>query len=434
LGASSKRHRRTLGKREKKVPKRICEAGMKKPMIGLLMLCFVGMNSYAQMVSSLHQVMSSTSLINRPLVFRDMQANIQEEIQRTGPGLRVDPLHDRIGDFRFTVLAYVQKAPKIVVASDKYLQFELDGVQLLTVKYPDSQLLANWLDSFERELAIEIKDALDQLMENRTLKDAITAALVTALENSGATYGVETLGFDESYSAKLAKYLAGITKRELKRKMDQLYGGNEDLYNVAMSADSAKVKMERVLDDLVGRLRQVLAQGLDLAEHEVNKVVNEISTWLLSGNAGLGVTEGTGAFSGGLNVSYVWKTGQIGLYANGDLSKDISDDAVAGSLFGVQGRWADDRFQADVLMSKLVGPGRSNTYEAGLGFSVRLGDDIIVGAAHFNVFEDHSLGSTTGLTFRATSRTSPALLIGFSRADGETAPVFQIATPILPAK
>ena len=411
---------------------------MKKTTLLCVLICLSVGPLRAQFVSSLHQVMSSTSLINRPQVFRDLQASIQEEVGKTEPGINLGVLSEKVGDIRRALLGIFSE-PKVVPSDDDtYLILSFAGrPEILKIKLLDSQNnRKDWsglLGSTEFKLAESIDAILTRLFGKTTTKDALMASLVVTLEGSGLTHGVSTTGFDSSSTRKLAKYTAGIMVREVSAAIVRQSPETNTLLQTLTPKGFADT-LTSVSKHVVEKLKDDVAQALDLAEHELNKAVGEISMWFLSGNAGLGITEGSGAFAGGINASYVWRSGQIGLYMNGDLNKQDTSDAIAGSLVGIQGRLAGDRFQADLLISKLTGPGRSSTFEGGLGVSLRLGNDIIIGLAHFNVFEkSHTLGSTSGIIFKAPSRTSPALLIGVARTGGETVPIFQIATPILPS-
>ncbi|MDA0748698.1 MAG: hypothetical protein O2954_19445, partial [bacterium] len=53
-----------------------------------------------QTLSSLHQVLSSSSLIDRPQVFRDLQSAIRDSIGNVEPGLRLNGFYSRMSTAR----------------------------------------------------------------------------------------------------------------------------------------------------------------------------------------------------------------------------------------------------------------------------------------------------------------------------------------------
>jgi hypothetical protein len=393
---------------------------------------------HGQIVSPLHQVMASNSMLNRPKVFREMQANLKKEYGEVKPGVRLDLFYKKMSDVRGALLDMID-APAISFVDDSVLTLEFVKASA-AVKFPQkmpSVILAH----VEEKMAGLINDRIDAvfraLLPASKQKDAIISAWLEMLAEAGLARGGPFRFTLEGYSGKLAQRLAAFLIKELQdelaRNFPDLdlfkeYAGTEEL------RDFFESSFNQAAENLADQVRERLAQALDKAEHEVAKAIDEFSKRLITGNIGLAVSEGEGAFAGGVLVSFTQGASfQGGVYVNAQLSKS-EGRMPAQSLLGVQLRLSNNRLQSDFLFSGLFGDRNFDAFEVGeggTGASWRASNKIILGLAYFSLFAKKlRTVHTLGATFKGTSPGSPALLLGATMEGKKRRPIFQISFPV----
>jgi hypothetical protein len=402
----------------------------------------------SQTVSPLFQVMSSNSLINRPEVFRDLQVNIENVVGKTKPGLQLNILYQQLSDVRRSLTSAI-KAPFIDKKMSEdlektYLSFTIEKGKdpFALIEVTDKDITLNdVLNSLKSELANELDSVMKKtLPSNRKEREAVCAALLVALEETGVSRNVSTTKFEESYVDKLAKTVAGILIREVKNKIHELYP-DRDLLMLSLSPDSLKMYAQNALNMVTEKVKALVSESLDMAEYETSKAIDEFSRKLISGNIGLAATQGEGAFSGGITLSFINETKwQVGLYVNGQFNQgDTGSMVPKQSLIGFQVRHARDPVQMEFLGSVLFGDKNIHAWhawEAGAGLSFRSGNEVVLGAAYFGMYVDKIIPSvhSVGLTIKGTSAESPGLLVGISIQQRDVHPLIQIGFPVLPSR
>ncbi len=373
---------------------------LKKAAISIIAL-MMAHSLNGQIISPLHQMLSSNSPLNRPQVFRDLEDKIGDEFGKVEPGLRTDLLYKQMSIARQKIGAVIDSLRSAWEPTEAALSPE--QVKRLT-------------KIFENVLARSLS-----VVKNQETKEAILSALLDVLEKSGATAGAtfsQNQNEVQKSETKIAEILVAKINEFIKAKTDQ---------------DDSKQKFLEALD----KVHEALAQALDKAEHKVADVLDAFSRWLLAINTGLAISEGgKGAFAGGLLLSLAIRSStQIGVYVNGQLSRTGADSTEPKqSLVGVQFRYAKDRCQIDLLASRLFGYKDLRVVEAmetGLGLSWRAGNSCIVGLAYFYLFvKEISDVHKIGLTLKGTKADSPGFLIGLARDINTTRPIIQFSFPV----
>lgn len=409
-------------------------------------------SAHGQAVQSLHQALTSNMLIDRSLVFREMQASIEEEMAGVEPGAKVDLLFKKMSAIRTPLLDAIQ-APKVELETtqqDGTTQYRLRFSMPLGPSVSDIQfslqtrISANdVLSRLEKDLAVVLTGHMRRLPIGASEQQrAIFASLLVSIDESGVVSISVSDASNGDFSARLGSVLARLIVLRLKQEIrlaDPAYDGDrpyEAEGTIRAFIDGFNARSE----EAATLARESVVKALNRAEHDITQGVETFSKLLISGSAGLAVTQNEGgALGGGLNISWVSGTSfQMGVYANGQLSQsDTTDsDTPAQSLIGFQGRYAGDRLQLDLLAAVLFADkdfkaGHFDLWQVGGGISYRPNNDFIFGVAGFGLFGPGvGNAATVGLTLKATSAASPAVLLGVERQNDETRPVLQISFPV----
>ena len=415
----------------------ILSKGFALAILLILVCCSV---LQGQTVSPLFQVMSSNSLINRPMIFREMQDEIQKQVDKTTPGLLINDFYQDMALWRRKFIDLI-KTPRLQIAENG-ITIEIEGKVFDTIPLKDKNALEkNGNDLFKEvdaALTKKINGIIDGLeFEPSSTKNPIPAALILALEETGLTRNISTSGFEDSTQLKFSRIISGMLFREVKRV---ILSDHPEFENQLARLTGQKLVeyVNNIINKVVLELKENLSQALDRGEHEVAKAVNEISRWLISGNTGLAVSKGQGAFSGGVQLSYIHPGCQIGVYFNGAFNKGDTTKPTQ-TLVGVRTQIAWDAIAIDVLGSGLFGDIKYSVFdsgELGSGFSYRTGSDLIFGFSYYIFFGSKFFPEHTyGLTMKGTSADSPGILFGARVQTNEgvkndVSPIFQISYPV----
>jgi hypothetical protein len=396
--------------------------------------------SKTQSASPLFQVIASDPLINRSSIFRDLQDKMVDELSRTEPGLHLNIFYGEMSDARRYVLNLIPSATLDYSAGDSILYITLryyGGTLSDHIKITDAKSLSKTpkdiLNEAEGKIANDINSLLERIdIQPSEEKEAILTALIAALEEGGLTRNISTSGFESSVQLRLAKLMSGMifkygTETVLKNHPDWRKSIERDtLIKLKDTLNAAFKSTEE-------KAKQIVSDAMDKAESKIADLVDNVSRRLVSGNVGIGVTQGTGAFVGGVQYSFVLPSWQFGLYTNGQFNNGDSTRPTQ-SLLGIRVRCATEAVQFDLLHDRLFGDKQiSNfrSYDVGIGISYRISKDMIIGSAYFNQHNDEALVTQqVGVTFATTSPGSPSLLMGFQIKAGDTRPVFQISFPV----
>lgn len=409
---------------------------------------------YGQSMSGLHQVLASNSLIDRPQVFRDLQTNIEDTLKTVQPGVKLDYLYGKIDGIRPRILANLQIGFDIEETS-------LSDGYTIKINFKDkiiwSEKLTNNIkykafDSLLDTMEVELEDFLFSKLDStetdlKKINDAVSASLIFSIYETGLLAGKVNLTDD--YAKDLAKVLAKFVFEEVRKRIRLKYP-NFSLEDEIEMTEWAN-KIDAVLNEAVEKIRAKVANVLDQAEYKLAKAVDSFSQWLVSGNAGLAIVDGDGAFGGGVHVAFTFDSKcQVGVYYNGQFSEDkflaeaqanaekagnnkLQAISTRQSLIGGQLRFASDCSQLDIMGAVLLKANRA--CELGVGVSRRLEGGLIIGLSGFIIVRGNEAQSRKvyGGTLKRASISGPTLFAGFIKEDDKRHPIFQVSFPI-PAK
>jgi len=389
-------------------------------------LSFVASVGLGQTVSPLQQVMSTSSLISRPQVFRDMQTKVLEKLHGTTPGLHLDDFYKDMSDARTVFLQRLNRARWILALSpdSNTLLIRLDSASApmkLNLRAVHDLVSLDTLFARLRPGATELVyfqlDALVRQAFRGIQQEALVAELFRVLNSSGFSESSYGAGDQKMYLNGIAGIIVDYVTNYAKDFLQTQ--ANLSLPSSIPDKDRAEFvrTVEKALNEGMDEFEHRFLRVLDKVEYAVNDVIASASTYLLRGNTGLGISKGTGSFGGGLYVAYSMPFLQAGLYVNSQFAAADTNQSVTRSLFGVHFQGALDRLQIDLLASFLRGDPSGSKQEYGLGISCRVSNGLIVGGALFIQGPKNGLASY-GISFAPTASGAPTLFLGVTKENG----------------
>ena len=394
---------------------------------------------HGQTISPLEQVMTTTSLISRPLIFRDLQASIDTELGKQPPGLQIEGMHDAIGNVRNQLLDLIQQ-PTVKYDSSQgtiHISFRSwnDSIQISSDMMPDS-IWPNFKNRISIKLATEFDITLDR-MKKSNMKEAFLDAAISLMKNSELAMQEN---FDTSNEKTRTQKLASIIAQIIVHRAYAYVKSFPEIKALKMNADIMLLCKE--INDGTGiiceKIRTELISIFNQAESKLSGTIDEISKRSIAANTGIGINQGKGSFNGGLYLyAVVDQSYQLGFFVNGELSKADSTQPTE-SLFGFHFRYAKERTQIDFLGAILFGDNKFKAFtfaEIGFGVTTRTKNNLLlVGGAVYAMGQ--VLGSaqvTAGLILQLVQVGSPSLFVGMQRRGDEYNPIIQISFPIVPS-
>lgn len=415
---------------------------MTKTVRGLMLALVVGLTmARGQSVTTMHQVIASDPLIARDTVFRNMQAEIETELGKTGKGAQLNLLFNRMSEVQEQVIGFLD-TPKV--------SFKVPG-RFLVIEYkgkPDSVLIPQLLDTtklfncFRESIQKGLTEALSKVLKRFSSdpgKQAFLKALSEALESSQFTVGVKWSVLSLSDDGK---ELAGLITDVIMKKIEFELGPVWDQFKSA--SDTVQLNrlagtLQERLTAVIMKMREPLLRGYQTAERKLQDLVDRFSEMLLAGNAGFALVEGTGSFAGGLIATYVQPKYKVGFYYTSQFQDKDSVSQRPGnlSLIGAQVEWTTEKSQWDFLASYIFGPMVGGSGEVGLGHSWKPASSVIMGESVFFFFAKdqkwEELSAMVGVSLRGTDQHSPALFVGKRFQKGKNWDlVFQVSFPVVP--
>jgi hypothetical protein len=393
---------------------------------------------YGQTISPLEQVMTTTSLISRPLVFRDMQASIDTELGKQQSGLQIEGMHNAIGNVRNQLIDLIRQPMVSYDSLHKtvHISFRLwnDSIKIST----DTTMDWIWPSLKNRisiKLDTEFSVALNR-MNKLNIKEAFLDAAISLIKGSELAMQ-ENL--DTSNEKTRTKRLASIIAQIIVNRAHAYVKSFPEIQ--ASKTDADIMLLCKGINDGTGiiceKMRTELASIFNQAESQLSGTIDEVSNRFIAANTGIGITNGKGSFNGGLYLyTVVNRSCQLGIFVNGELSKADSTQPTE-SLGGFHFRYATERTQIDFLGASLFGDNKFKAFtiaEIGFGVTIRANRNLLVGGAVYAIGQTlSSTQVTAGLIFQLIQVGSPSLFVGLQWRSDEYNPVVQISFPIVPS-
>jgi hypothetical protein len=396
--------------------------------------------AFAQTVSPLQQVMSTSSLITSPQVFREMQATILAKAQGTTPGLHLDDFYKEMSEARSLFIdefhkTRLQVGPK---ATNDSIVVSLSNTDLrfaIPLKIGSAALSVDLaLDSVKAKASGHVESFLKTNLAkifNGDQEKAIVATLFQSLNDAGLSDKAHSADSLEGYVKGISEILVDYAVKRAKYRLEML-GVEVKMSTVVRSELEKSCKLiQDKFNDAADELEGSLLKALDKVEYAVQDAISRASSFLVRGNTGIAVSKGRGTFGGGIYLAVRWTNWQLGVYANNQFGKGDEKQTTSKSLFGAQVQFAfralNTEFQVDALGSTLTGDPSESTSEWGGGISAKIFGRVIVGAALFS--EDGGKSVTSfGITLSPSVPSTPTIFLGLTRQDKKF--VMQTSFPI----
>lgn len=392
-------------------------------------------------ISPLFNYLTSNSSLHRSPTFRNMQEDINTRLKNVKPGLRVDYFFDKMSAVHKALGQRLQaefdsKNSFIRIYLIDNAQKDSNRIALDTLRLKDQTLSLFYSQAVEKwreKLTEELKKAFLVIKDESTQK-----AIVEQIGNIVLTTGVEANKLRSSDATSLPDsiiktYFGGVINL-LKYDLEQRAGFSWDK---PISIDNAILTVA-LLNNFFDQVHSTIIRVLERTEHTLTTGIQEISTWLISGNTGIAVERGAGDFSGGVHFALNIDTNfQIGTYLNSNFTADSSQPGRW--LIGAQMRYTAEYGQVDFLLGGLVGNNNrfkdGDCFEGGISIQGR-GGNFIIGEAVFIRWDlprgatVSSLTSSWGIFYKAASSHAPTFLAGIISSEGYQSPFFKIIYPI----
>lgn len=405
-----------------------------------LPICLAWCMAGAQTVSPLQQVMSTSSLITSPQVFREMQATILEKAQGTTPGLHLDAFYKEMSEARALLIDKIRKTRLRVdpYATNDSIAVSLSNTDLrvaIPLKIGGTDLsVVSVLDLVKGKASGLVENFLNthlQRIFNGAQGKAIVATLFDALNNADLSDTSYSVSSDTGYAKGIANILVDYVVKRTRSRLETSGGGVTMSTVVRLKLEDVCKLLKDKFNDASAELEQSLLKALDKVEYAVQDAISSTSRFLVRGNTGIAISKGSGVFGGGIYFGVRMTNWQIGVYANNQFGKGDEKSSTSKSLFGAQLQFAflacDKEFQVDALISKLNGDPGGSTAEWGGGISSKIFGPVVVGAALFG--EDTGKSVTSfGITLTTAVPGAPTIFLGLTRQDKKF--VMQTSFPI----
>lgn len=398
-------------------------------------------------ISPLFNYLTSNSYLHRSPVFRDMQDNINTKMKDVKPGLRVDYFFDKMSAVH---KALGQRLQAEFNSTDSFIRIYLvdearkdsnravlDSLKLsdvhLSVFY--NQVITKWRKKLQHELT-KAFNAIEDPATRKVIAEQVRNILRTVITEP-ATGNLQEPSSDSStdLSTLIVDTYFQATTEFFKKDIEERLGSS--IWSASVSKDVATPTIA-LLNEFFDQVHATVARVLEKTEHVITTGVQEISTWLISGNTGIAVERGAGDFSGGVHLSLnIGKGVQIGTYLNSNFTADTSQPGRW--LVGLQARFLVDKTQFDFLFSGLVGNHDRfrdwEILEAGGSVQSNLCNFILGGSLFLRSAAHHGgnaslLTTSWGIFYKPLSPRAPTFLIGGVHSTPYNSPFFKIIYPI----
>lgn len=417
---------------------------------------------FGQELSPLLNPMSTNLMNDRPEIFRSIQSNLGEALANTGYGFKASIVSEKFESLKRKFLDKI-KSPKLTYnATDNAIEFDFPSVPKIPkadLKFSTDKsfddLLSDLKKQFnEKVLLPYLKEALKLLeaQQYSQFKEILLSSSFDLLKSSELANGIDGIPSVEDakgkYEIAISDLVSNIVFKKIRNEIQDNSSIDDTQFEQPIKNLESKLIYDMVdkgnnyLSGTTANVKAKLENISDDVQKEMQKVIDEVNKVLISGNIGLAISEGSGDFGSGLQISWNLASRiQLGTYLNGELSE--SDTTLPKkSLIAVQGRvLIGDILQLDLLGSLYFGAQKFKSfkyYEYGGGFSVNIGKSVIVGAGYFQLGNANdgsvtpliNITRTLGVFIRSNSPSLPILYLGNSWQQDKSSFGFKVTYPI----
>jgi len=390
---------------------------------------------FAQQTTTLFQVINSSTLLSRPVIFRELQTQLGQEMDIQAYGLDVDGLVDKMVD------CFKKELEKINMEEGKKDEKTEGGKVDGNSSIPTFNFLSGKkLNDYDEKK--EIKKTIMSIFKYFITNSLNHEEFSDDFKNAALLF-IDGL-ITRSENAKVSGCPLDIQKKLTERIAQALTAQFMSYLDIYMQ-EKTDALTENIVKNAITSFKNYFANILGQATYRLTNFTKEVSRQMVNCNLGAAVKDGTGKLSGGLH--YLLKLSsnmQLGGYFNGELNAVTADTAKnkdtacpenkPASLLGVQIRYASDIFQCDALFSYMFGSDITAPYEFAVGISRKF-EKVIIG---FNYLLSCDIKSKVinpqhlfGISAQSVIPNSPTFILGISKTyDQGVKPLIQISYPI----
>jgi hypothetical protein len=383
---------------------------------------------FAQQTTTLFQIINSSTMLTRPVIFRELQTRLGQQLDNQAYGLDADDLVEKMSKFfkdnleKISVSVDSQDGNKIIIKT-----FDaLNSISISANTPRQEELKKMIMNVFKSFITASLNhEEFSDEFKNATL--LFIDGLITSSENAKVS------GCPLDIQKKLTEKIAQAITNQFMSYLDMYLQEKND----ALTKENVK--------NAITSFKNYFANILGQATYRLTNFTKEVSRQMVNCNLGAAVKDGTGKLSGGLH--YLLKLSsnfQLGGYFNGELNAVTADTAKnkdtaspenkPASLLGMQIRYASDNFQCDALFSYMFGSDITAPYEFAVGLSMKF-EKVIIGLNYLlscdiksNVINPQHL---FGVSAQSAAPNSPTFILGLSKTyDQGVKPLIQISYPI----
>ncbi len=404
----------------------------------ILIFYFLASIYFAQNITTLNQLVGSSTLIDRPELFREMQAQISDKLEHVEPGIQVDYITNKIVDLRTKILSYI-KTPSLKLYSSGDSCLIKYGTQDL-VKFKVIEINRNdLLNKMKQEIKTNLLTAIkkDTLKFNQLIDEPFFQKLLEIYRSTFIPTNFN-LPVKVNNTGDLLDVLLNLLINYAEHSLNKFLTKNQINLDVNITQQIVD-ELNDILKNATANLRSNLISTMNGAEDYLRDLVDNYSEDLIASNTGFSITEGNGLISSGISLAFVSdSTLRIGAYINGEYSSTENSDSSTTnqveSLAGFQIQMAGDRYQFDILASGIfLNKFFTSPYalEVGVSYSNSSSSSFIFGGAIFAMSSDKIIPKWAfGITLRGKSSGSPVAFIGLEKQGKDTTPIFKLSQPI----
>ncbi|MFN8365796.1 MAG: hypothetical protein U0Y96_00980 [Candidatus Kapaibacterium sp.] len=398
---------------------------------------------------------------------RSLQDNLKLVIKSTKPGLQSDVLYNKLSttinkildivadsvDVQLSASSVIDNTVRPIQVDIKFIEAELDPLTkskkvkyLTSISIPAITATNTFLQvnkSLEQKLGDDIESWLQRRVPNteyQYLLGALLSSISQQLENNSEVGHVS-----DSPGRLIASLLVTRMATWYNSYLEENLGFTMDeQINNRVPVDMLFAFISRTATNELKNNKKILADALHAAEQSVFEGIDAFSKILVSSNTGIGVSQGLGAFNGGLCLTFNNPIWQWGFYLNGEIpQQDSSIDYVRQpikSLIAGNLRYTADASQFDFMGGLYFGDSRyksATNIEVGLGYTY-VYSNIITGLGlsyTYNRTESVYKSANIILNVKPKELRSPSIGIGFQYTENGTTisrtPVFYFSYPLV---
>lgn len=344
-------------------------------------------------VTTLPQILTTRSLIDLPVEFRELQDNVESQFSDGSVGLNIATLHTRFSELRDSLTSIIDRITIEADANGSAIVVSFSGPVSTRRSIPIVGIPKSYLELFGETLRNAVKSEFSvALARIRTDEWLLLNALMKAVHEERVVLGNNAFSInsddpDPTASSIITQLVDGWIATMVQDLIAALPDSDQTKWGPLNARTNGGIDtgttvpakwLASYLNSQLAVARQALSRLLDKAEYVIEGVISGASKILVDASIGVNYNPGGNGSAATLGIS--WKPARsfmLGIALSGLVGSSALDSAH--SLAAIQGRYVIPGTSIEVagIYSTFLGSGTS---EIGAGLSLkspgpwRLGD------------------------------------------------------------